>query len=362
MTKLRVALLFGGRSSEHSISCATAAGVLDAVDRTRFEVIPIGITLAGQFVPAADDSEKWALRKGQLATVEFAGELIELALDGSRELTRVSESGERQSLGAVDVVFPVLHGPYGEDGTIQGFLELGNYPYVGNGVFASAAAMDKEFTKALLQAANVPVTPHLVVTKSQWLDDPESTLERVRELGKGPYFVKPARAGSSVGVSKVKSFDDFPKAAAAALEQDTKFVVENQVTGREIECAVLSSFDSAPVRVSVAGEIVVHGREFYDFEAKYQDEASVDLIIPAVLTDSELAQMQQIAARAFNAIGGYGLARVDFFKTEDSFLVNEINTMPGFTPISMYPKLWQASGLAYSELINQLIDLALARK
>ncbi|MEI6591091.1 MAG: D-alanine--D-alanine ligase, partial [Actinomycetes bacterium] len=204
MTKLRVALLFGGRSSEHSISCATAAGVLAAIDRTRFEVIPIGITLAGQFVPAVDDSEKWALGKGQLATVEFEGELIELALDGSRELTRVSESGERQSLGAVDVIFPVLHGPFGEDGTIQGFLELGNYPYVGNGVFASAAAIDKEFTKALLQAANVPVTPHLVVTKFQWLDDPESTLERVRELGKGPYFVKPARAGSSVGVSKVK--------------------------------------------------------------------------------------------------------------------------------------------------------------
>lgn len=362
MAKLRVALLFGGRSSEHSISCATAAGVLESIDRNRIEVIPVGITKAGQFVPAAYDSARWALRNGQLATVQFAGEVVDFALDGSRELSRVSASGERTPLGTVDVVFPVLHGPYGEDGTIQGFLELGNYPYVGNGVFASAAAMDKEFTKALLQAANVPVTPHLVVTKSQWLDNPESTLERVRELGKGPYFVKPARAGSSVGVTKVKSFDDFPKAAASALQHDVKFVVENQVTGREIECAVLSSFDSAPVRISVAGEIVVHGREFYDFEAKYQDESSVDLIIPARLSSEELAQMQQIAARAFEAIGGYGLARVDFFKTEDAFLVNEINTMPGFTPISMYPKLWQASGLAYSELINQLVDLALARK
>ncbi len=361
MAKLRVALLFGGRSSEHSISCATAAGVLGAIDRSRYEVISVGITKAGQFVPAVDDASKWALRKGELATVEFAGELIEFALDGSRELTSISASGKRTSLGAVDVVFAVLHGPFGEDGTIQGFLELGGYPYVGNGVFASAAAMDKEFTKSLLQAANVPVTPHLVVTKAQWLNDPESTLARVRQLGKGPFFVKPARAGSSVGVSKVSDFKDFAAAAMLALENDTKFVVENQVIGRELECAVLSSFDSAPVRVSVAGEIVVHGREFYDFEAKYQDEASVDLIIPAELTASELAQMQHIAARAFDAIGGYGLARVDFFKTEHGFLVNEINTMPGFTPLSMYPKLWQASGLGYSELINQLVDLALVR-
>jgi len=359
--KLRVALLFGGRSSEHSISCATAAGVMGAIDRSKYEVIPIGITQAGQFVPAADDAEKWALRKGQLAEVEFDGELIEFALDGSRSITRISESGDRISLGRVDVVFAVLHGPFGEDGTIQGFLELGDYPYVGNGVFASAAGMDKEFTKGLLQAAGVPVTPHLVVTRANWLNDPEATLARVRQLGKGPFFVKPARAGSSVGVSKVKSFDDFAAAAALALEHDTKFVVENQVVGREVECAVLSSFEDAPVRVSVAGEIVVHGRDFYDFDAKYQDEASVDLIVPAQLSASELAQMQHIAARAFAAIGGYGLARVDFFKTETGFLVNEINTMPGFTPLSMYPKLWQASGLNYPNLIDELIELARAR-
>jgi D-alanine-D-alanine ligase len=359
VAKLRVALVFGGRSSEHSISCATAAGVLGAIDRSKYDVIPVGITRAGQFVTAEDDAAKWALRKGDLASVEFEGDGIEFALDGSRVLTRIAASGKRESLGVVDVVFPVLHGPYGEDGTIQGFFELGNYSYVGNGVLASAAGMDKEFTKALLQAAKVPVAEHVVVRRGQWLDDPELVLAKVRQLGSLPYFVKPARAGSSVGVSKVKSFDDFAAAAALALAEDSKFVVECQVVGREVECAVLSSTDGAPPRVSVAGEIVVHGREFYDFDAKYQDEASVDLIIPAALSAEALAEMQHIAARAFDAIGGYGLARVDFFATESGFVVNEINTMPGFTPLSMYPSLWQATGLSYAELIDELISLAL---
>lgn len=364
MSKLKVVLLFGGRSSEHSISCATAAGVLGAIDRTKYDIIPVGITKQGVFVPAEDNAERWALRKGQLATVEFEGSTVEFAMDGSRELTLVTDSdssaASRTSLGVIDLVFPVLHGPFGEDGTMQGYLELVGVPYVGNGVLASAAGMDKEFSKALFLAAGVPVTPHVVIREDRWASDPESALEAVRGLGGLPLFVKPARAGSSMGVSKVKTWDAFGDAVALAFEQDNKLVVEHGLVGREVECAVLSSFDGKAPRVSVAGEIVVKGREFYDFDAKYQDEDSVDLIVPAELSDEQLAEMQTIARRAFQALGCEGLGRVDFFLTEQGFFVNEINTMPGFTPLSMFPSLWQASGIAYPALIDELIALALA--
>ena len=362
MSKLRVLLLFGGRSSEHSISCATAAGVMGAIDRNRFDLVPIGVTKTGQMVPVADEPSRWALTSGELPVVEFEGRKVIWPDLGDRELRFVDEHGSVQSLGEIDVVFPVLHGPYGEDGTIQGFLELLDIPYVGNGVFASAAGMDKEFTKALFEAAGIPVTPHVVIREKQWLDDPESTLEKVAKLGGTPLFVKPARAGSSVGVSKVSNMDAFADAVALALENDDKVVVERGLVGREVECAVLGGRHGARPRVSVAGEIVVKGREFYDFDAKYRDEASVDLIVPAVISADELSEMQSIARRAFEAIGGSGLARVDFFLTADGFLVNEINTMPGFTPLSMFPALWQASGIAYADLITELIDLALESK
>ena len=358
MSKINVVVLFGGRSSEHSISCATAAGVLGAIDRERYNVIPVGITQQGVFVPAVDDAKHWALTSGELPVVEFEGKTVVWPFDGSRELVVADETGERYILGSIDVVFPVLHGPFGEDGTVQGFLELVGVPYVGNGIFASAAGMDKEFTKALLLQAEVPATPHVVIRRSQWVNDPEMSMARARQLGGLPVFVKPARAGSSVGVSKVKNWDDFAEAISVALQHDSKVVVEHGLVGRELECAVLSSFDDAPTRVSVAGEIIMHGREFYDFEAKYRDN-SAELVIPADLSPEQLALMQHIARRAFAAIDGQGLARVDFFLTEDGFFVNEINTMPGFTPISMYPKLWQASGVAYPELIDELISLAL---
>lgn len=361
MAKLKVVLLFGGKSSEHSISCATAAGVLGAIDRSKYDIIPVGITQQGVFVPAEDNAERWALRKGDLATVQDEGARIEFAMDGSREISRINIDGSRASLGAADVVFPVLHGPFGEDGTMQGFLELAGVPYVGNGVLASAAGMDKEFTKALFEAAKIPVTPHVVIRVSNWLRDPESALEAVKSLGGLPVFVKPARAGSSVGVSKVKDWNDFAEAVALAFEHDNKLVVEHGLVGREVECAVLEGSNGEKTRVSVAGEIVVTGREFYDFDAKYQDEDSVQLIIPATLSDDELAEMQDIAARAFEAIGGQGLSRVDFFLTKDGFFVNEINTMPGFTPLSMFPSLWQASGIEYPKLIDELIQLALAK-
>ncbi|NDH65440.1 MAG: D-alanine--D-alanine ligase [Microbacteriaceae bacterium] len=359
MAKIRVLLLFGGRSSEHSISCATAAGVMGAIDRNRFELVPVGITRGGTLVPVEDDAKRWALSEGELPTVEFAGTKCIWPELGDKELRTLDEAGKVDSLGEIDVVFPVLHGPYGEDGTIQGLLELLDMPYVGNGVFASAAGMDKDFTKALFQAAGIPVTPHVVIREGEWLNDPEHSLAKVRDLGALPLFVKPARAGSSVGVSKVSDMAEFADAVALALDNDNKVVVERGLVGREVECAVLGGRDGKRPRVSVAGEIIVTGRDFYDFEAKYRDEASVELVVPASLSAAELDEMQSTARRAFEAIGGAGLARVDFFLTKDGFFVNEINTMPGFTPLSMFPMLWQASGIAYADLISELIELAL---
>ena len=360
--KLCVVVLFGGRSSEHSISCATAAGVLGAIDRAKYDVIPVGITQAGVFVPAEDNVERWALNDGPLPVVIDEGARVEFAMDGSREVFGISAAGQRSSLGIADVVFPVLHGPFGEDGTMQGFLELAGLPYVGNGVFASAAGMDKEFSKSLFLQAGVPATPHVVIRDWDWANGRDSVLEAVASLGGVPLFVKPARAGSSVGVSKVKDMAEFAAAVDFALTHDSKVTVELGLVGREVECAVLSSLDGGPARVSVAGEIIVKGREFYDFEAKYRDEDSVDLIIPAALTSDELAQMQELARRAFESIGGFGLSRVDFFLTDEGFFINEINTMPGFTQYSMYPSLWGATGIEYSDLIDQLIQLGLAAR
>jgi len=362
MSKLNVVLLFGGRSSEHSISCATAAGVMGAIDRNKYNLIPVGITKAGVFVPAEDSTERWALNDGPLPTVEFAGQRIEFATDGSRHLAVIDADGVRSDLGVIDVVFPVLHGPFGEDGTMQGFLELAGIPYVGNGVFASAAGMDKEFSKSLFLGAGVPATPHVVIREYDWKHNRHEVMEAVGRLGGAPLFVKPARAGSSMGVSKVKQMLDFEIAVSAAFEHDNKVTVEHGLVGREVECAVLSSLDGGPARVSVAGEIIVKGREFYDFEAKYRDEDAVDLIIPAQLTAEELAEMQHLARKAFDAIGGFGLGRVDFFLTAEGFFLNEINTMPGFTQYSMYPSLWGASGIGYSDLIDQLIQLGLTAK
>lgn len=357
----RIVLLFGGVSSEHSISCATASGVLSAIDRTKYEVVPVGITRSGQFVPAVDDAKHWALTEGELPEVSFNGESIIWPNRGSKELKFSKADGSVHSLGDIDVVFPVLHGPNGEDGTIQGFLELLDLPYVGNGVFACAAGIDKEFSKALFIAAGLPVTPHVVIHREKWLSNPETILEKVKNLGGLPLFVKPARAGSSVGVSKVKDMTDFAKALEVAFKEDSKVTVEKGLVGREVECAVLSSRGGGTPRVSVAGEIVVKTREFYDFEAKYRDGDAAQLICPAELTQEQLAEMQSLARRAFNALGCFGLARADFFLTADGFFVNELNLMPGFTPISMYPKCWQESGVSYPDLIDELIQLAFER-
>jgi D-alanine-D-alanine ligase len=361
MDKRVVAVLFGGRSSEHSISSATAGGVLRAIDRERFRVIPIGITRDGAFVLEDDDPEKFALKPGALPEVVDNGTRIvwpDSTL--SRELAVRRPDGSEQSLGDVDVVFPILHGRFGEDGTVQGFLELLGLPYVGAGLLMSAIGMDKNTTKSILKSAGVPVVPWVTLTRAALAHDRPLWERRIRSLGL-PVFVKPARAGSSVGVSKVTDWEELDAALDVAFAEDGTVLVEQAVIGREVECGVLEGREGGAARVSVAGEIVISGREFYDFEAKYLDAPGIDLVCPAELHEGELAEMRRIAARAFEAVGGEGLARVDFFFTGTEFFVNEVNTMPGFTPISMFPKCWIASGMPYDTLITELIDLARVR-
>ncbi|HWH98282.1 MAG TPA: D-alanine--D-alanine ligase family protein, partial [Pseudolysinimonas sp.] len=276
----------------------------------------------------------------------------------TREFTMREADGTVRTLGEVDVAFPILHGPFGEDGTIQGMFELVGLPYVGNGVLASALGMDKHFTKTVLAGAGIEVAPWVAVTRARLAQDDALWRRRITALGL-PVFVKPARAGSSVGVTKVKNWDELDAALDTAFAEDHTVLVEQAIVGREVECAVLQGRDGAPPRVSVAGEIVLTTREFYDFDAKYHGAPGVELVCPADLGDAELAEMQRIARRAFDAIGAAGLARVDFFFTGDTFVLNEINTMPGFTPISMFPACWLASGISYPELIDELITLGL---
>ncbi len=334
--------------------------MLRAIDRDRFEVIPVGITRDGAFVLEDDDPDKFALNPEHLPEVVDNGTRI-LWPDSirSREI-RVQDADGIRPLGDVDVVFPILHGRFGEDGTIQGFLELLDLPYVGAGLLMSAIGMDKHTTKSVLKAAGVPVVPWVTVTAEGLARDRDLWLRRIRSLGL-PAFVKPARAGSSVGVSKVSEWSQLDAALRTAFAEDGTVLVEQAVVGREVECGVLAGRHRGEPRVSVAGEIVISGREFYDFDAKYLDAPGIDLVCPADLRDGELAEMQRIARRAFEAVGGEGLARVDFFFTGTEFFVNEVNTMPGFTPISMFPKCWIASGMSYQDLISELIDLARVR-
>ena len=358
-TKIVVALLFGGRSSEHEISCVTAGAVLSAIDRDRFAVVPIGITTDGKFVLQKDDPAALALNAEAMPTVSDNGpEVLWPTHAGSRTFRAVEADGRITALADVDVVFPLLHGPWGEDGTIQGLIELYGLPYVGDGVLASAASMDKVFTKTVLAAAGIPVAPSVTVTRWSWAAEADAIRASIVPLGL-PVFVKPARAGSSVGVSKVTSPDQLDAALVAAFAEDSKVLIEQAIVGREVECAVLAGRGHGAPRTSVAGEIAVTGHDFYNYAAKYLDEDSLTLTIPAALTDAQLAEIQDLAARAFIALDGAGLARVDFFLTEAGFVVNEVNTMPGFTPVSMFPLVWQASGLSYPEIVTELIELAL---
>ncbi|MCU7822698.1 D-alanine--D-alanine ligase family protein [Kitasatospora sp. DSM 101779] len=363
--KPRVAIVFGGRSSEHGISVVTAASVLRAIDRSKYEVLPIGITHEGRWALVGDEPSRMAITDGKLPDVDQVAESAEgqvslPAAPGNREVVLSEPGSTPKVLGEVDVVLPLLHGPWGEDGTLQGMLELSGVPYVGSGVLASAAGMDKEFTKRILASHGIGVGDWTVVRPREWETEEgrAAARERIAALGL-PLFVKPCRAGSSMGISKVKDLADLDAAIEEARSHDPKVIVEKGVEGREIECAVLE-FEDGP-RASLPAEVLVGGDfEFYDFEAKYIDSSEVE--IPARLTAEETAEIRRQAVAAFEALGCEGLARVDFFLLNDGrWMVNEINTMPGFTPISAYPKMWEATGMPYPELIDRLLQAALRR-
>lgn len=358
--RVRVAVVFGGRSSEHAISCVTAGGVLRALDPQRYEVVPIGITTNGRWVLAGTDPDQLAITDGRLPEVADSGGTVVLT-PGAGPV--VQSPGEvPRELGAVDVVFPLLHGPYGEDGTIQGLLELAGVRYVGSGVLASAVGMDKHVMKLLMAAAGLPVARHVLVRPGRWEAQRERVAAEVAELG-WPVFVKPARAGSSMGVSKVREPAGLETAILAAREHDPKVIVEEAVDGREIECGVLEGIGGAQPDASVVGEIGMDGsHDFYDFESKYLPDNGVELKIPADLPAGLAKQVREMAVVAFEALSCESLARVDFFLRPDgSVVVNEVNTMPGFTPTSMFPSLWAESGLDYPALVDRMISTALAR-
>jgi D-alanine-D-alanine ligase len=387
MKKLRVGILFGGRSGEHEVSLLSAASVFNAIDKNKYEVVPVGITKQGHWVTAADAERLLAgeasrptqghLRAGDPAATPGAavlanGEGVVVPPEPQQaSLTAFQTAAAPQGLVRrasdrainVDIIFPVLHGTFGEDGTIQGLLELADMPYVGAGVLGSAAGMDKDVMKSLFRAAGLPIVKHVTVLRSAWEAEPKKVQKLVESKLKYPVFVKPANLGSSVGISKARDRKELGPAIAEAAKFDRKIVIEQGVGGnrgkaREIECSVLGN--DRP-EASVPGEIVP-SKEFYDYDAKYLDEGS-QLIIPAKLSKGETKTVQQLAIGAFKAVDCSGLARVDFLMEPKSrkIYLNEINTMPGFTAISMYPKLWAASGLAYPELIEKLIHLGLER-
>ena len=358
---MRIAVVFGGRSNEHAISCVSAGSILRNLDPQRFDVVAIGITPEGSWMLTDGDPDALAITNRQLpgVTIESGTELT-LPADPQRSGQLVSlPPGAGEVLGSVDVVFPVLHGPYGEDGTIQGLLELAGVPYVGAGVLSSAVGMDKEFTKKLLVAEGLPVGAYAVLRPSQQTL-PTHECER---LGL-PVFVKPARGGSSIGVTRMASWDELAAAVADARRHDPKVIVEAAIVGRELECGVLEMPDGT-IEASTVGEIRVagvRGREdgFYDFATKYLDDAA-ELDVPAKIDDDIADDVRQLAIRAFGAIDCQGLARVDFFLTDDGPVINEVNTMPGFTTISMYPRMWAASGVDYPSLLATMVETALAR-
>src|SRR3954454_10685590 len=350
--KVRVAVVFGGRSAEHAISCVSAGSVMAALDRDRYEVVPVGITREGGWV-LADPGQRLAIAEGALPEVS-GGTAVSLVGDPGGRGLAVLEPAEAigTALTEVDVVFPVLHGAYGEDGTIQGLLEMSGLPYVGSGVFASAASMDKEFTKKLLAAAGLPQGDHVVLRDATGAvcPDPAVLDDAARERLGLPVFVKPSRAGSSIGISRVTDWAQFPAAVAEAAAVDPKVIVEASLPGREIECGVLAAGGTGLPEASLPAEIRLRpGVDWYDFAAKYLDD-SADLDVPADLTPEQTAAVQEASRRAYLAMDCRGLARVDFFLTtardgSDSLVINEVNTMPGFTPISMFPRMWAASGV-----------------
>jgi D-alanine-D-alanine ligase len=359
MSKVRVAVVFGGRSSEHAISCLTAGSVMAAIDTDRYEVVPVGIARDGRWVLAS--GQRLAIEGGRLPEVETEGSPLALPFDRAGGLIVVEPGEVPRALGDVDVVLPLLHGPYGEDGTIQGLLELAGVRYVGAGVFASAASMDKEFMKVVWKGAGLPVGRHVVVGDRRWRRERKRVVDEIKELG-WPVFVKPARAGSSMGISRVDAEADLEAAVETAREHDPKVIVEAAIEGREIECGVLEGLDDDPPEASLPAEVRVGtGHDYYDFEAKYLDDG-LRLDIPPDLPSAVIDEVRKLSVQAFEALGCEGLARVDFFYTPDGRVVlNEINTMPGCTPASAFPKMWAATGLDYPALVDRWIRTALQR-
>ncbi len=346
--RLRVGVLFGGRSGEHEVSLASATSVIRGLDKEKYEAVPIGITKDGRWMVGVGAQK-------MLPEVLKTGQRVVLPADpNAAALLPLNEA--RGGALRVDVVFPVLHGTFGEDGTVQGLLDLAGLPYVGAGVLASAVGMDKDVQKRLYQQAGLPVVEFVVVPRSEWEKSRSAVLREIEKKFPAPLFVKPATLGSSVGMTKVHARQELPAAMDAAAEFAQKIIVERAIQGRELEVSVLGNEDA---KASVPGEIVPH-REFYDYAAKYLEEGT-QLIIPAKLTAAQVRRLQDYAVRAFRAIECTGMARVDFFLERDTKRVylNEINTIPGFTSISMYPKLWEASGISFRELVDRLIELAL---
>jgi D-alanine-D-alanine ligase len=361
----RVAVVFGGRSSEHAISCITAGSVLNAIDAERYDVVPIGITSEGRWVLESGDPERLALKSADaLPQVDASRASVALSNeDGSSQLVVHEPSSVPRTLGEVDVVFPLLHGPWGEDGTIQGLLEMAGVRYVGAGVLASAVGMDKHYMKVVFQAQGLPVLPYAVITPRQWETDPAACREAVGALGY-PVFVKPCRGGSSIGISKVHDASELDEAVEEARRHDPKVLVEAAaVGGREVECGVIQGLGGEPPEASVVAEISIDSNhEFYDFAAKYLPEEHTELDVPADLPDRVAKRIRDLSVQAFEALSCEGLARVDFFVlSDDRVVINEINTMPGFTPSSMFPRMWAASDLDYPALVDRLIQLALER-
>ncbi len=355
-----VAVLFGGRSSEHSVSCVTAAGVISAIDDEAYRVLPIGITKSGVW-RIVDDWADMHFDPANMPEVTDNGtEIIPRVSAVGAPLLQRDADGSVTELETVDVFFPVLHGQYGEDGTLQGLFELSDTAFVGSGVFSSAASMDKHYTKTLLAHAGIPTCPWELVTETMWQTDRADVETRVAALT-FPVFVKPARAGSSMGVSRVAGPDGLEAALLEAFAHDTKVIVEPQVIGREIECAVLGSLFDAEVRTSYPGEIEVSGdHDFYDFNAKYLDLADAQLSCPARVDEATTARIRELSAAVFRLFDCTGLARVDTFVTDSGeVIINELNTLPGFTPTSAYPFMWANSGIDYPSLVSELISIAL---
>ena len=347
--RLRIGILFGGRSGEHEVSLASAASVIRALDPAKYEAVPIGIAKDG----------RWLVGGGAiklLADVLKSGDRVVLPADPTAGSLVAMAGGSGQSSVAVDVMFPVLHGTFGEDGTVQGLLDLAGLPYVGAGVLASAVGMDKDVQKRLFEQAGLPIVPFVAVRRSEWEKDRKAETNMLQKKFRFPLFVKPATLGSSVGMSRVKSAEEIGPAMDLASEFALKIIVERAVTAREIEVSVLGNDE---ISASIPGEIVPH-REFYDYAAKYLEQGT-RLVIPAKLSKKQVATFQEYAVRAFRAIDGTGMSRCDFFleRRTNRIYINELNTIPGFTSISMYPKLWEASGLPYPQLIDRLIELAL---